>query len=208
MMAHQATVYAVDDDPTTLTLLEALLRGEDYRVETYDSAETFLMAFRPEAPGCLLLDVCMPGMSGLELQEILAEGGNEIPIIFVSGIDSVRTAVDVVKAGAVDFIEKPVQAESVRQSVKRAVGIDIERRYRQLVKSQIQSRLEALTPRELEIMRWVAQGQSSKQIAHILDISTRTVEVHRGRIMTKMNAANVVQLLDMLYTVGHLTPET
>ena len=207
MMAHQATVYAVDDDPTTLTLLEALLRGEEYRVETYDSAETFLLAFRPEAPGCLLLDVCMPGMSGLELQEILTKGGNDIPIIFVSGVDNVRTAVDVVKAGAIDFIEKPVQADSVKRSVKRAVKIDIERRYKQLVQSQIQTRLETLTPREAEILNWVAQGQSSKQIASILDISARTVEVHRSRIMAKMNASNLIQLLEMLYTIGHISPD-
>tara|TARA_B100001540_G_scaffold166788_1_gene147536 strand:+ start:6654 stop:7283 length:630 start_codon:yes stop_codon:yes gene_type:complete len=195
-MQNMTTVYAVDDDPTTLTLLRALLADADVQVETYESAESFLLAYSPERPGCLLLDVVMPGMDGLELQRTLDELGSDIPIIFLSGTAEVRTAVRALKAGAIDFIEKPLNATRIKRCVQYAVQLDLERRYVKSRRCEAELKRRLLTRREREVMDWMVKGKSNKEIARILGISSRTVEVHRGRVMEKMEARNVLELVD------------
>ena len=197
-MTAQATVYAVDDDPTILLLLEAMLGGDDVRVETYESAEHFLVAYSPNNPGCLLLDVVMPGMSGLELQRELVSRGSHIPIIFLSGASEISNAVVALKAGAIDFIQKPVKPDEVKTCVKTAMKLDMQRRYVNSLKSAIETRKLLLTRRESEVMRWLVRGKTNKEVARLLDISCRTVEVHRGRVMEKMEARNMVELVEML----------
>ena len=195
-MQNVTTVYAGDDDPTTLTLISALLDDESVKVETYDSAEAFLLAYSPERPGCLVLDVVMPGMDGLELQRTLGALGSDIPIIFLSGTAEVSTAVSALKAGAIDFIEKPFDAERIMHCVQHAMHLDLERRYMKSRRCEMELKQRLLTRREREVMGWMVQGKSNKEIARILGISSRTVEVHRGRVMEKMEVRNVLQLVD------------
>lgn len=146
-----ATVYAVDDDSTTRILLRAMLEQERIPVETYASAENFLLAYRPQAPGCLLLDFGMPGMNGLELQHLLTDQGNDIPIIFLSSASEIDIAVDALKAGAVDFIQKPVEVDRVLECVEKAMQLEMERRHLRAQKAEIELRKRLLTRREEEV---------------------------------------------------------
>ncbi len=208
-MAHTAmarvlpepTVYAVDDDPIVRILLEALFEGANIPIETYSSAEEFLEVYTPDNPGVLLLDIIMPGMSGLELQKVLAVYGNNTPIIFLTGAAEVSMAIDALKAGAADFIEKPVQPTMVLDCVKKAMGVDLQSRYDRLQKSQIEQKMMLLTPREHEVMSWLVRGKSNKSIARILGISGRTVEVHRKKVIDKMCAHTMIELATMLMQV-------
>jgi len=197
-MALESTVYAVDDDPIVHILLEALFEGANIPVETYSSAEEFLVAYSPDNPGCLLLDIVMPGMSGLELQKVLAVHDNNPPIIFLTGAAEVQMAVEALKSGAIDFIEKPVQPAVVLDCVKNAMGVDLQSRYERLQKSHITQRIMLLTPREHDVMKWMVRGKSNKNIARILSISSRTVENHRKKVIDKMQANSVIDLTTML----------
>jgi len=197
----EPTVYAVDDDPIVRILLEALFDGADIPVETYSSAEEFLEVYTPDNPGVLLLDIIMPGMSGLELQQVLAVYGNNTPIIFLTGAAEVSMVIEALKSGATDFIEKPVQPTLVLDCVKTAMGIDLQSRYDRLQKSQIEQRIMLLTPREHEVMNWLVKGKPNKFIARILGISGRTVEVHRKKVIDKMHADSMVDLATMLIQV-------
>ncbi|MBT4523197.1 MAG: response regulator transcription factor [Halieaceae bacterium] len=205
---HRATVYVVDDDPTVRILLQATLEQKNIQVEAYDCAEKFLLAYQPDMPGCLLLDVLMPGMSGLELQQLLAGQGSEIPIIFLSGASEVGIAVDALKAGAVDFIEKPVQPNRVLDCVESAMKLDVERRHRRSRIAEIELRKQLLTRREEEVMGWIVKDKSSKQIARLLGISSRTVETHRSRVMEKMQARSLIDLAEMLMSESLDSPTT
>ncbi len=202
-MLAEPTVYAVDDDPIVLILLEALFEGADIPVKTYSSAEEFLAVYSPDNPGVLLLDIVMPGMSGLELQKVLAVYGNNTPIIFLTGAAEVDMVIEALKAGATDFIEKPVQPTKVLECVKSAMGIDLQSRYDRLQKSQIEQRVMLLTPREHEVMSWLVKGKSNKSIARILGISGRTVEVHRKKVIDKMHAHSMIDLATMLMQVDN-----
>jgi len=194
----RATVYAVDDDSTTRVLLRAMLEGESIPVETYDSAEKFLLAYRPETPGCLLLDFDMPGMNGLELQQVLTGQGSDIPIIFLSSASEIAVAVDALKAGALDFIQKPVAADRVLDCVDKAMKLDMQRRHLRAQRAEIELRKRLLTRREEEVMGWIVKGKSNKQIARLLGISSRTVEIHRSRVMEKMQVRCVIELAEIL----------
>lgn len=200
-MALESTVFAVDDDPIVRILLEALFEGANIPVETYSSAEEFLVAYSPDNPGCILLDIVMPGMSGLELQKVLAVYDNNPPIIFLTGAAEVQMAVDALKSGAIDFIEKPVQPAVVLDCVKNAMGVDLQNRYERLQKSHIAQRVMLLTPREHDVMKWMVRGKSNKNIARILSISSRTVENHRKKVIDKMQANSVIDLSTMLIQV-------
>lgn len=196
-MRSEPTVYAVDDDQLTRALIEEIFRSADMLVETYASGEEFLASYSPNNTGCLLLDMVMPGMDGLELQSQLASRGNRTPVIFLSGADQISSAVSALKAGAVDFIEKPVEPSEVLSSVNKAIALDKQLRYRRLQEAEIEHRLKQLTRRETEVLKWIVRGKSNKLVARILDISTRTVEVHRRNVLAKMQAESVAELVQM-----------
>jgi len=204
-MQSEPTVYAVDDDLFTRTLLEQIFNSADLPVETYASGEEFLASYSPGNRGCLLLDMMMPGMDGLELQRQLASRGNNTPVIFLSGADQISTAVSALKAGAVDFIEKPVEPAEILSSVNKAFTLDQQLRYKRLQEAEIEHRLTQLTRRETEVLKWIVRGKSNKLVARILDISTRTVEVHRRNVLSKMQAESVAELVQMVMHTEILT---
>ena len=197
-MPSEPTVYIVDDELIIRSILEDIFDAANLPVATYASAEDFLVTYSPDNPGCLLLDIIMPGMNGLELQKTLTARGNNTPVIFLTGSGEVPIAVEALKAGAIDFIEKPVEAKTVLNSVKKAMELDLRRRYERLQRSQVEQRVALLTPRELEVMNWVVQGKSNKMVARILGISSRTVEVHRKKVIDKMQAESVADLVQMV----------
>lgn len=194
----EPTVYAVDDDLFTRTLLEQIFDSAEMPVETFASAEEFLASYSPNNCGCLLLDMLMPGMDGLELQRQLTSRGNNTPVIFLSGADQISAAVSALKAGAVDFIEKPVEPAEILNSVNKAFELDKQLRYKRLQEAEIEHRLTQLTRRETEVLKWIVRGKSNKLVARILDISTRTVEVHRRNVLSKMQAESVAELVQMV----------
>lgn len=196
-MAPDPTVYAVDDDVVARLVLEETFRAENLKVKTYASAEEFLAQYDENKGGCVLLDMIMPGMNGLQLQQLLTERGDATPVIFLSGADDVSTAVNALKAGAVDFIEKPINPPRVVESVRAAITLDFNARYQRMKREQVKQRHESLTQREQEVMRWVVAGKNNKAIAHILNISSRTVEVHRSNVVKKMRAESLAELVQM-----------
>lgn len=198
------TVFIVDDDPSVLDSLAALLGSTGMRSETYDSGRAFLDAYQPERNGCLLLDVKMPDMSGLELQARLAEELIHIPIIIMTGHGDVKMAVRAMKAGAVDFIEKPFNDGELIWSIRNALQVDAKTRNKEILSDKVGQNMARLTCREREILEYVAKGEPSKVIARELDISPRTVEIHRSRIMEKLEARNLSHLVRMALTAGIL----
>lgn len=191
------TVFVVDDDAGMRDALVQLLETAGLQVESFTSGPDFLTAYDSERPGCLLLDMAMPGMSGLEVQAALNTLGLTIPIIFLTGHGDIPMAVRAVQAGAVDFLEKPIQGVALLERVRRALALDLEWRKTQGRTLAIQQRHAKLSPREREIMTLTVSGLTSKEIARKLDISPRTVEVHRTHVMYKMGAANLADLVNM-----------
>ena len=191
------TVFVVDDDAGMRDALVQLLETAGLQVESFTSGPDFLTAYESERPGCLLLDMAMPGMSGLEVQAALNTLGITIPIIFLTGHGDIPMAVRAVQAGAVDFLEKPIQGVALLERVRRALTLDLEWRKTQGRTLAIQQRHAKLSPREREIMTLTVSGLTSKEIARKLDISPRTVEVHRTHVMYKMGAANLADLVHM-----------
>ncbi len=189
------TVYIVDDDQATRKSLRWLVETLDVQVQTFHCATAFLDAFDPEQPGCLLLDMMMPGMTGLELQQELRRRGIEIPVIIITGFGDIPSAVRAVKNGAVEFLEKPVNDEMLVEQIRKALDLDARRRSERRSVDAVMSRLALLTPREEEILGLVVEGLSSKEIAARLDVSFKTVEAHRAKIMRKMEAESVAQLV-------------
>jgi RNA polymerase sigma factor (sigma-70 family) len=195
------TVFVVDDDEEVRNAMKLLMISVGLAVETFSSAEEFLAQFDPSRPGCLLLDVRMKGMSGLEVQERLALEEVHPPIIIITGHGDVPMAVRAVKAGAVDFIEKPFNEQVLLDSVHRAIELDGEHRGRVLQLSEISARLECLTPREREILELVVAGKRNKTIASELGISQSTVEAHRSKVMEKMHAESLSHLMRMMLSM-------
>lgn len=193
-----ATVFVVDDEENMRNALTRLLRLAGYAAEAYGSAQAFFDTYRRERPGCLLLDVKMPGMSGPELQQALAAQGIGLPVVFLTGYGTVPLAVDAMKAGAVDFLEKPFDTEALLARVAQALAMDAQRRAATQAQEVRQQRLASLTPREREVMDGVAAGRSNKEIARELGMSDRTVEVHRARVMEKLEVASVAELVRLL----------
>jgi two-component system response regulator TtrR len=194
----QPTAYVVDDDEAIRTLWRWLLESNGIAVQTFASAAEFIAAFRDEGLACLVLDVRLPGMSGLELQEYLKREGVEIPIVFVSGHGDVPTAVSAIKGGAVDFIQKPFGYREVLSIIQRAFERDAEIREKRARRSQVEERLATLTEREREVMRRVIEGKLNKVIADELGISVKTVEFHRAKVMEKMGADSVAGLVQLI----------
>ena len=190
-------VFVIDDDEAFRKSLKWLIESVDLHVETFASAQEFIKRFDPNIPGCLVLDVRMPGMSGLELQEHLSDNGIELPIIVVTGYGDVPTAVRALRAGAIDFLEKPFSDQILLDQVQKAIDEDVDRQRKRREQMQFAERTERLTRREQQVMRMVVEGLSSKQIAEKLSVSFKTIEAHRSKIMKKMEATNVPHLIRM-----------
>ena len=188
-------IFVVDDDQAVRLSTEMLIRSMGLRVESFDSAAEFLEDFDPQQPGCVILDIRMPGMSGLELQEHLNEMKASIPIVFVTGHGDVPMAVKAMKAGAVDFIQKPFRDQELIDRVHSALDEDREKREESAARGKINDRIKALTSREFEVMGLVVEGKPNKQIASDLGLSPRTVEIHRARVMQKMRAGSLADLV-------------
>jgi two-component system response regulator TtrR len=194
----QPTAFVVDDDEAIRTLWRWLLESNGVAVQTFATAAEFIAAYKDEGLACLVLDVRLPGMSGLELQEYLKREGIEIPIVFVSGHGDVPTAVSAIKGGAVDFIQKPFGYREVLSIIQRAFERDAEIREKHARRSQVEERLATLTEREREVMRRVIDGKLNKVIADELGISVKTVEFHRAKVMEKMGADSVAGLVQLM----------
>lgn len=205
-MSVGATVFVVDDDAAVRDALTHLLAAGGYAVEGYASAEAFLAACDPDRPGCVVLDIQMPGMSGLELQTALAERHLPQPIIFLTSHGTINMAVQACKQGAFDFLQKPAEGSALLARVHAALQADAERRRKEAVRSTLVARCAVLTAREHEIFPLVAAGRSSKDIARRLGISHRTVELHRARIMHKLNVHTLVELAAVAEACGCASP--
>ena len=201
-MSEQQTIHVVDDDEAMRDSMTWLLEGEGYKVACYNSAASFLAARNAHMRGCLVLDVRMPEMSGLELHERLETLGSQLPIIFVTGHGDVPMAVGALQRGACDFIEKPFNNEDLLTRIRRALELDSQRSARQQRDSAIAQRLEQLTQREHEVMQLVVAGKLNKQIADTLDISMKTVEAHRARVMEKMGVRTLAELVKAVMSVN------
>ena len=201
-MNNQPNVFVVDDDQAMRNSLKWLIESVGMKVETYSTADEFIRNYYPGRAGCLLLDVRMPGMSGLELQEHFLKHQINIPIIIITGHGDVPMAVRAMKSGAVDFIEKPFNDEMLLESIRNALNKDIEQRATQAERAEIATRLANLTPREHEVMEMVTAGKSNKDIAQSLGVSAKTVEAHRSRVMEKMQADSLADLVKMAVTAN------
>ncbi len=190
------TVFVVDDDASVRRALLRLLKSAGHRAEGCASAEEFLnRRERDPSPGCVLLDIQMSGIDGLQLQQRLQSSANGIPIIFITGHGDIPSSVTAMKAGAVDFFPKPINDEALLEAVHRAIRRDRMERTERAERSALESRYATLTPREREVMALVVQGLLNKQIAAVLGASEKTVKIHRGRVMEKMKVLSVADLV-------------
>lgn len=194
-MNLKPTVFVVDDDEAVRDSLRWLVRSVGLEVTTASSAAEFLDRFDPDQPGCVVLDIRMPGMSGLELLTRLQELGATLPVIIITGHGDVPMAVRALKAGAMEFIEKPFNDQVLLDCIHKAIGKDAERRITHQQQRLVAERYQQLTPREREVMTGVVEGLANKEISRQLDISVKTVEAHRARIMEKMQANSLSQLV-------------
>jgi RNA polymerase sigma factor (sigma-70 family) len=189
-----ATVFVVDDDDDVLRSMRYLIESIGLAVETYGSSREFLQAWEPDRPGCLVLDVRMPGLSGLDLQEELRARGAELPIIVITGYGDVPLAVRAMKSGATEFLQKPVSDQLLLDQIQSAVASDLERYQRQAGRREIADRMARLTPREREVMDLLVRGHPAREIADTLGVRPKTVETHRARVLSKMGVSNVLRL--------------
>ena len=202
-MGHdRPTIFIVDDDRSVRTALARLMRSRKLRAETFASAQEFLDRQPPDAPGCIVLDLKMPGVTGLELQEDLTTAGINLPIVFLTGHGDVPASVTAMKGGAVDFFEKPVDEDELMDAIKQAVEWDVHTRERRIEQIEVQGRLNSLTPREHQVFSSVVQGSLNKQIASNLGMSEKTVKVHRARVMQKMQAESLAGLVRLAERTG------
>ncbi len=193
--ANKGTVYVVDDDEAVRDSLQWLLEGNDYRVRCFESAESFLARFDPREVACLIVDVRMPGMNGLELQDELLHRGCSMPLVFITGHGDVPMAVDTMKKGAIDFIEKPFNEVVLRDLVDRMLQKARLTADQQQAEASRGALLGRLTARESQVLERIVAGRLNKQIADDLNISIKTVEAHRANIMEKLNVSTVADLL-------------
>ena len=197
----QAIVFVVDDDESVRGSLRYLLRSVGLECQALASAAEFLAVYDPAQPGCLVLDVRMPGMSGLELQQQLNLRGAIIPVIFITGHGDIPMAVDAMQQGATDFLQKPFRGQDLIDRIQRALEKDTRTRAALEERDSIRERIETLTPRERQVLTLMTQGRANKVMAHELGLSQRTVEIHRARVMEKTGAASLAQLVRMVMDV-------
>jgi len=202
MTQSEPKVFVVDDDPAVLNGLRLLMKSVGMSVETYLNAQDFLNSYDSAQPGCLVLDVRMPGMSGLELQETLEKRDVDLPVIIVTGFGDVPVAVQALKKGAVDFIEKPFSDQVLLDQIQNAIAEDALTRQKRAKREAAASRLVLLTPREREVMNAVIAGKLNKVIARELGISQKTVEFHRAHVMEKMGVNSVAELVRFVIDAG------
>lgn len=205
-MKPDSTVFIVDDDEAVRDSLGLLIESAGYQVETYASGEAFLDTYNQDRNGCLVLDIRMPGMNGIQLQQALAKRHSALPIIFITGHGDIPMAVEAIKRGAADFLPKPFRDGELLGRINEVFTEQASKRHDIEEQQKILQRLTELTDREAEIMLLMAEGKANKVIAIDLGISQRTVEVHRGRVMKKMQARSLAQLVRMLMLINYQTP--
>jgi len=198
-------VFVVDDDPGVRQMIARMVRSVGLQAQVHASVEDFLEAYDESQLGCLVLDVRMPGLSGLALQERLVAKGSAIPIVFITGHGSVRAGVQAMKCGAIDFLEKPFDDQTLLDAIHRALQSAAERHRSESLRADAQARLARLTPREREVMLHVVAGLANKQIAHRLGTTEQTVKVHRGRVMAKMQADSLPDLVLLAQLAGAIS---
>lgn len=197
-MSPKPTVYVVDDDQAMRESLQRLMASVELEVETFCSAEAFLASYHPGKPGCLILDIRMPGMSGLDLQEKLLQHRIRIPVIIMSAHGDVEKAVRAMKAGAVDFIKKPYKGETLLRCIRSALEKDACIRQDEAQRATVAAHVSKLTPREREVMAMLVAGKPAKRIANELGLSRKTVDVHRGHIMSKLQVDSLLELARLI----------
>ena len=198
MAPQTPTVFVVDDDEGVRNSLRFLLKSVGHATQTLASATEFLDSYKPSQPGCLVLDVRMPGMSGLDLQEQLNLRGAVIPVIFITGHGDIPMAVEAMQHGAFDFLQKPFRDQDLIDRIQRALELDARNRAALEQHARIRERLDSLTPREREVLALMTRGKPNKIMAAELGVSQRTVEIHRARVMEKSGAASLAQLVRMV----------
>jgi len=198
-MLHEPTVFVVDDDEAVRRALKLLIASAGLPVETFPSADDFLASHDPARPGCLVLDVRMPGMSGLSLQDQLAARKITMPVIMITGHGDVSMAVRAVKKGAIDFIQKPFDDEVLLERVQQALGKDAEDRQARARRTEFESRLARLTPREQEVLDLLIAGKGNKEVALELGLSRKTVDIHRAHVMMKLGVDSLLTIARMGY---------
>jgi len=203
-MNKDQTVFVVDDEPDVRAALSMLIRSVGLKPEIYENPQAFLDVYDPDRPGCLVLDMRMPGMSGLDLQEKLASMGQHPPIIMISGHGEIPNAVQAVQSGAVDFLQKPVSDQLLLDRIQQALRLDTENRKQYSERQELEQRFATLTTREREVLQGVIAGKLNKTIADELSVSTRTVEIHRAHLMEKMRASSLSALLSMSNCIKEL----
>jgi FixJ family two-component response regulator len=202
MTEEAAIVFVVDDDESVRRAMESLIRSVGLRVETFASAQEFLESRRPDAPGCLVLDVRLPGLSGLDLQRKMAEANIHTPVIFITGHGDIPMTVRAMKAGAVEFLTKPFRDQDLLDAIQQALDRDRVGREQRAAMTHLRSRLDSLTPREGEVFRLVVTGLLNKQIAAQLGTSEVTIKLHRHQVMQKMGADSLADLVRMAEKLG------
>jgi len=202
MTGEQPVVFVVDDDASVREALEDLLRSVGLGVKSFASAQEFLASKRPDVPGCIVLDVRLPGASGLEFQRELMKSSIQLPIIFISGHGDIPMSVRAIKSGAIEFLTKPLREQELLDAVQAGIERDRARRQEARLVAELRERFNSLTPREQQVLALVITGRPNKQIAGQLELSEMTVKVHRSQIMRKMRAKSLVDLVRMADALG------
>jgi len=202
MTEEQPVVFVIDDDKLVRDSITDLLLSVGIRAETFGSAHEFLGSKRADAPGCIVLDLRLPGSSGLEFQRTLAESGIELPVIFISGHGDISTSVRALKSGAIEFLTKPLREQELLDAVQAGIERDRTRRQQARLVAELRKRFMSLTPRQQEVLAQVVTGRLNKQIAGQLGLSEMTVKVHRSQVMRKMRAKSLVDLVRMADQLG------
>jgi FixJ family two-component response regulator len=202
MREEQPVVFVIDDDASVRDAIVDLLRSVGLAVESFGSTQEFLQSNRPDAPGCIVLDVRLPGPSGLEFQRTLNKSNIDLPVIFISGHADIPMSVRAMKSGAIEFLTKPVPEQELLDAIQTGIERDRARRQDARVLAELRERFDSLTPREREVLAFVVTGRRNKQIAAQANLSEMTVKVHRSQIMRKMRAKSLVDLVRMADALG------